>query len=131
MDDLPSQQEIVCTILNKLCYKTVAVSSGEDAVKLLKKESVDLVILDMIMDPGINGRKTYEKILEIKPKQKAVITSGYAETDEVNQALMRLGAGKFIKKPVTIQTLGLAVKAELEKINGSLPGFDSHDDSID
>ena len=68
----------------------------------------------MIMDPGINGRETYERIIKIHPKQKAIIASGFAETDEVKEA-QKLGAGQYIKKPVTIEKIGLAVKGELEK----------------
>lgn len=114
VDDLQSQQEIVCAILEKLGYEAVSVSSGEEAIELLKTESVDLVILDMIMDPGMNGRQTYEKIIETAPGQKAIITSGYSETEEVKQAL-KLGAGQYLKKPMTIATLGFALKAELDK----------------
>jgi DNA-binding NtrC family response regulator len=80
----------------------------------LKENTVDLLLLDMIMDPGINGRETYERIIKIHPKQKAIIASGYAETDEV-KAAQKLGAGKYIKKPYTIENIGLAVKEELER----------------
>ena len=102
-------------MLDKLGYKTKAVSSGEEAVEYLKENTVDLLLLDMIMDPGINGRETYERIIKIHPKQKAIIVSGFAETDEVKEA-QKLGAGKYIKKPVTLEKIGLAVKEELEKI---------------
>jgi len=68
----------------------------------------------MIMDPGINGRETYERILKIKPGQKAIITSGFAETDEVKKA-QQLGAGKYIRKPFTLENLGIAVKDCLDK----------------
>jgi len=40
----------------------------------------------MIMDPGINGRETYERIIEIHPNHKAIIASGFAETDEVKRS---------------------------------------------
>ena len=80
----------------------------------MKEHTVDLVLLDMIMDPGINGRETYERIIKIHPNQKAIIISGFAETDEVKGA-QKLGAGKYIKKPVTLEKIGLAVKEELEK----------------
>ena len=66
------------------------------------------------MNPGISGRETYEQIIKIHPKQKAVIVSGYAETSEVKEA-QRLGAGKYIKKPLTLQKLGPAIKEELSK----------------
>lgn len=66
------------------------------------------------MDPGMNGRETYEKIIRIHPNQKAIIVSGFAETDDVKKA-QKLGAGQYIKKPITLKRLGLAVKEELAK----------------
>ena len=84
VDDVESQREISCKMLDTLGYKTKAVSSGEEAVEYLKENTVDLLLLDMIMDPGINGRETYERIVKVHPNQKAIIISGFAETDEVN-----------------------------------------------
>jgi DNA-binding NarL/FixJ family response regulator len=66
------------------------------------------------MDPGINGCETYEKIIKIHPNQKAIIVSGFSETDDVKNT-QRLGAGKYIKKPLTIEKIGFAIKEELEK----------------
>ena len=114
VDDVESQRDISCKILEKLGYKTEVASSGEEAVEYLKRHTVDLILLDMIMDPGINGREAYERIIEIHPKQKAVIVSGFAETDAVKEA-QRLGAGRYVKKPLTLQTLGVAIKEELAK----------------
>jgi len=114
VDDVENQRDISCKMLDTLGYKAKAVSSGEEAVEYLKENTVDLILLDMIMDPGINGRETYERVIKIHPNQKAVIISGFAETDEV-KAAQKLGAGKYIKKPVTLEKIGLAVKEELEK----------------
>ena len=100
-------------MLSMLGYKTTAVSSGEEAVKYLQAHTVDLILLDMIMDPGINGRETYDRIINIHPNQKAIIVSGFAETDEVKET-QRLGAGQYIKKPLTLETIGPAVKEELK-----------------
>jgi DNA-binding NtrC family response regulator len=107
------------TVFNRLMigalgYKTKTVSSGEEAVEYLKENNSDLILLDMIMDPGINGRETYERIKEIHPNQKAIIISGFAETDEVKEA-QKLGVGKYIKKPFTLEMIGIAVKEELKK----------------
>jgi len=93
VDDEKNQREISCKMLDRLGYKTKAVSSGQEAVEYLKETSVDLIVLDMIMDPGINGRETYEKIIRIHPKQKAIILSGFSETNEVKEA-QKLGAGR-------------------------------------
>jgi PAS domain S-box-containing protein len=114
VDDVESQRDISCKMLEKLGYKTKSVSGGEEAVEYLKKHSADLILLDMIMEPGINGRETFERIIGIHPKQKAIILSGFAETDEVREA-QKLGAGQYIRKPITLQKIGLAVKDELEK----------------
>ncbi len=114
VDDMNSQREIICNILRKLDYSASPVSGGEEAVKFIKENSVDLILLDMIMEPGINGRETYERITKIKPGQKALIISGFAETSEV-EATQKLGAGQFVKKPLTLQRIGLAIKEELEK----------------
>jgi two-component system, cell cycle sensor histidine kinase and response regulator CckA len=114
IDDIESQREIATKILEKLGYSAVSVSSGEEAIEYLKKHEVDLLILDMIMDPGINGRETYERILENNPNQKAIITSGFAETNDVIKT-QQLGAGKYIRKPFTVENLGIVVKEELEK----------------
>jgi len=114
VDDVENQRDISCKMLDILGYKTMSVSSGEEAVEYLKENTVDLILLDMIMDPGINGRETYERIVKIHPKQKALIISGFAESDEVKEA-QKLGAGRYIKKPFTLEKIGLAVKEELEK----------------
>ena len=114
VDDEESQREIACKMLDTLGYKAKAVSSGEEAVEYLTEHTVDLIVLDMIMDPGINGRETYERIIKIQPNQKAIIASGFAETDEVKEA-QRLGAGQYIKKPLTLEKIGIAVKDELER----------------
>ena len=68
----------------------------------------------MIMDPGMNGCETYERIIKIHPKQKAIIVSGFAETEDVKKT-QKLGAGKYIKKPFTLEKIGIAIRDELEK----------------
>jgi two-component system cell cycle sensor histidine kinase/response regulator CckA len=114
VDDVEEQREIAFGILAKLGYTVNTVSSGEEAIDYLKISSTDLLILDMIMDPGIDGLETYKKILEFNPGQKAIIASGFSETEMVKEA-QRLGAGKYLKKPYTLEKIGLAVKEELEK----------------
>jgi len=67
----------------------------------------------MIMDPGMNGRQTYEDILRLRPNQKAVIVSGFAETGEVKKTLI-MGAHSYLKKPLKIRDLGIAVRQALQ-----------------
>jgi CheY-like chemotaxis protein len=114
VDDVIAQREVATSMLTKLGYKVDAVSSGEEAVEYLRTHKADLIVLDMIMDPGIDGLDTYKLILEINPKQKAIIVSGFSETDRVNEA-QALGAGAYVKKPYLLERLGLAVRKELAR----------------
>jgi len=114
VDDEERQREIASGILTRLGYNAETVSSGEEAIEYVKEHPVDLIVLDMVMPKGINGRKTYEEIIKIRPGQKAIIASGYAKTKEVDLA-QELGAGKYIKKPYTLAKVGITVKEELEK----------------
>lgn len=113
VDDEATQRDIATSLLTRLGYQPTSVASGEEAVDFLKTHKVDLLVLDMIMNPGMNGSKTYAQIISLHPGQKAVIASGFSETDEVKKA-QSLGAGSFIKKPYTLNQLGKAVKRELE-----------------
>jgi CheY-like chemotaxis protein len=101
-------------MLKELGYSVVSVSSGEDAVEYLRTNKVDLLILDMIMDPGMDGLDTYRKILEMHSEQKAIIASGFSETDRAKK-LQYLGAGAYIRKPFLLKKIGITVKEELEK----------------
>jgi CheY-like chemotaxis protein len=114
VDDVEGQRLLASTMLDSLGYKVSSVSSGEEAVEFVKNNPVDLVILDMIMDPGMDGLDTYRRILDIRPQQKAIIVSGFSETDRVRDA-QSLGAGAYIRKPYVIEKLGLAVRKELDQ----------------
>jgi PAS domain S-box-containing protein len=114
VDDVKEQREVATSMLARLSYRVDAVSSGEEAVTYLRTQEVDLLVLDMIMDPGIDGLETYQRVLEINPKQKAVIVSGFSETDRVKRA-QELGAGAYVKKPYILEKIGMAVRKELDK----------------
>lgn len=114
VDDEEIQRKVACGLLSKLGYDTEAVSSGEAAIEYLKNNAVDLILLDMFMPNGLNGRETYEQITVTHPEQKAIIVSGFAETDDVKEA-QKFGTCKYIKKPYTIEEIGLAIKKELER----------------
>lgn len=112
VDDIPEQRELATTLLEQLGYQVATAASGEEALAYLSQGTVDLLLLDMIMTPGIDGLETYERVLAIHPDQRAVIVSGYAETDRVQKA-MELGARRYVKKPYTLHTLARAVHEAL------------------
>jgi len=108
VDDEEQLRDLACQMLRSLNYQVYAVKSGEDGVEFVKHTPVDLVVLDMLMEPGMNGFKTYQALLEVRPGQKAIIASGYSQEDDV-AAAMALGAGAFIQKPYLLEQLGTAV----------------------
>jgi len=114
VDDERDQREIASVLLTELGYSVQTVASGEEAINYFKTGNSDLILLDMIMNSGIDGLDTYKKILKLKPGTKAIITSGFSESDRVKEAL-RLGAGMYIRKPYTMEKIGMAVTGELKK----------------
>ena len=121
VDDDSGQRSIAIQILGRLNYSGIAVESGEAALLYLSREKADLVILDMIMAPGMNGCQTFKKILELHPQQIAIITSGYSESQDVKEALA-IGVRKFVKKPYLIGTLAVVLKDTLASVRfGGMP----------
>ncbi len=114
VDDEPHLLEVTGGMLRALGYDAACVGSGESAVDYVKEKPVDLVVLDMLMDPGINGCQTYERIIRIHPNQKAIIASGFSESEDVLKA-RQLGARGVIKKPYTMAELGRMVKDALQQ----------------
>lgn len=114
VDDMPEQLQIASNMLAKLGYAVAVAGSGEAAVEYLKENETDLVVLDMIMPGGMDGLETYRRILEVRPEQRAIITSGFSESDRV-RLLQELGAGAYVQKPYTLELFGVAVRRELDR----------------
>jgi two-component system cell cycle sensor histidine kinase/response regulator CckA len=112
VDDVNEQRDIAADLLTRLGYSVETAASGEEAVDYLKNRGVDLIVLDMVMDPGIDGLETFRRIKLLHPNQRAVIASGYSETDRVKEA-QRLGAGAYVKKPYTLEKIAMAIWQEL------------------
>jgi len=114
VDDVKEQRELATSMLERLGYRVAVASSGDEAVDYLKAGRADLVLLDMIMDPGIDGLETYRRIRAINPRQKVVIVSGYSETERVSKA-QELGAGTYVRKPYVMEKIGTAIRRELDR----------------
>jgi two-component system cell cycle sensor histidine kinase/response regulator CckA len=114
VDDDRVQLEVMQRLLEKLGYKVTTVESGEMALEVTNNVKFDLVVLDMVMPGGMDGAETYRRLLEKYPEQKAIIVSGYAESARVADAL-EMGAGIFLKKPLTLNTISMEVRGELDR----------------
>jgi CheY-like chemotaxis protein len=114
VDDNEGQRDVAAELIKSMGYKTATAASGEEAIAYLQNQKVDLVLLDMIMEPGIDGLDTYREIIKIHPGQKAIIASGYSATERVEE-MQSLGAGQYIRKPYTLNTLGKTIREELNR----------------
>ena len=114
VDDEENALDIACNYLKDLNYNPDHASSGEEAISLCKKNRYDLVILDMLMPPGIDGLETFKKIVELKPGIKVLIASGFSENSRVRE-ILKSGQAKFIKKPYSFEKLMISTN---EILNG-------------
>jgi ActR/RegA family two-component response regulator len=114
IEDQKNQLDMTKTILESLNYTIKCAHNTQSAVSLVKKDLFDLIIFDMLLDNNETGLDCYKEILKINPQQKALIISGFSKTEKVKTA-QKLGAGKFIRKPFTINIIAQAVKEELSK----------------
>ncbi len=113
VDDDTDHREVAKEMLSTLGYRVDLAASGEEALERLQQNGVDLLLLDMIMPGGIDGTETYRRALEITPGLPAVIVSGYAASRLVEEA-RRLGAGTYLRKPVTLERLARTVRQVLD-----------------
>lgn len=112
VDDMEEQRVVASEILEILGYSVDAAPSGEEAVAMCQKTEYALIVLDMIMPGGMDGLATFKKITTFKPGQKAIIASGFSDTSRVRKA-QNLGAGPYIKKPYSVNSLAKAISEEL------------------
>ncbi|MGC4068011.1 MAG: response regulator [Polyangiaceae bacterium] len=119
IDDDPMQRQVGKTLLERLGYRVSLAVSGEQAISMLESGiRPDLALLDMLLGSGIDGAQTYRRLIELQPNLKAIVLSGYAETEQVREAL-RLGAGRFVRKPLELSVLARAVRTELARPRAS------------
>lgn len=113
VDDSYDQRHIARAILESLGYKVLTAESGEAALPMLKEPTPDLILLDMIMEGGMDGLDAYRQIRQHNKQQKVLIVSGYSETERVHEAL-RLGALSYIRKPYLLETIGKKIRQFLD-----------------
>lgn len=110
VDDNPMQRNLGVDILNDMKCHALACASGEEALRRLQHEKVDLLLLDMVMTPGMSGREVMEKISYNHPNLPVIMVSGYAQDEDAERCL-EMGAKMFIAKPYTIRDLSNALSA--------------------
>ena len=114
VDDEEMILGVASQMLEKMGYHVLKAKSGEEAIQLYKenKDTIDLVILDMIM-PGVGGGKTCDTIKEINPSIKILLSSGYSLENQATEIRGRTWDG-FIQKPFKMNRLSRKIREILD-----------------
>ncbi len=111
VDDEISIVESLTGIMTDEGYAALTAASGEEAIEVVERERVDLVLMDVWM-PGIDGIETLKRIKEIKPHLPVIMISGHGNIDTAVQAT-KMGAYDFIEKPPSYDKIVLSIKNAL------------------
>ena len=113
VDDEDMIITVASEMLRKLGYEIVVAKSGKEAIDLCKahKDTIDIVILDMIM-PDMSGEETYNRIKEVMPGVKVLLSSGYSIIGQAKDMLER-GCNGFIQKPFNLKRLSQKIREVL------------------
>lgn len=96
-------------------FRVLTAGSGEEGIEILKKEAVDLVLLD-IMLPGIDGMEMLKRIRKNSELAELPVIMLTAKSEEINKVLgLEVGADDYISKPFGIYELVARVKAVLRR----------------
>jgi len=114
VDDEPTILAVSKAMLEFLGYTVHEATSGQEAIAFYrkKKNDIGLVILDMIM-PELSGGETFDRIRELNPEAKVMLSSGYS-LDGQAQSIMDRGCGGFIQKPFNIEGLSRKIREVLD-----------------
>ena len=112
VDDEHDICDFVQNFFQERGYSVLAASSGEDALKMIKGERPDLVLLDIKMK-GMDGIAALKHIRDIDKKIKVVMVTAMEDQDRMDEAC-KLGACEYITKPLILDNLEHAVEKNLK-----------------
>ncbi len=113
VDDEEGIRETLSGIFQDEGYNVITAGSGEEALKILKEQSPDLVLLDVWLS-GIDGVETLQEIKKTNPELPVVIISGHGNI-ELAVKTTRVGAYDFLEKPLSLERVLLVARRALEK----------------
>jgi len=115
VDDEEMITEVGKDLLDRLGYRVLIAESGKEAIKIYEenKDRIDIVVLDMIM-PDMSGGETYDRLKDIHPKVKVLLSSGYSINGQATEILDR-GCNGFIQKPFRIKELSQKLREVLDE----------------
>lgn len=112
IDDEEHQRTLAAAILKRLGYTPCLAETGEQAIAYVREHPVDLLLLDLLLKPGMNGYETLKEIRLLNPAQRAVVTSGYHNHPD-RERIRNLGVSRYLPKPLSLTPLAIAVQQEI------------------
>lgn len=113
VDDEAEFRDLLEKRLRKRNLALLSAGSGEEALAIVAREAVDVVVLDVRM-PGMDGRETLREIKRLKPEVEVIMLTGHASM-EVALEGMELGAFDYLLKPVSFDELLFKLQDAAEK----------------
>ena len=115
VDDLPENLDLMSRLLRKMACSVITADSGAIALDLLEQESVDLVLLDLVM-PSIDGREVLARIKQSEQHRAipVIMISGRQDMDQIVDCI-QVGADDYLLKPVNSVLLSARIKSGLER----------------
>ncbi|MFW2331222.1 MAG: response regulator [Nitrospinota bacterium] len=89
-------------VLEENGFEIISSKSSKEALELIKKERIDLIISDLVM-PEMGGIEFVKKIADIKADQRVIIMTGHGDIDSYIESRYNLGALEYIGKPIKIE----------------------------
>ena len=115
VDDEPDACKLFKKIIEGMGYRVFTATSAGKGLACYKKESPDLVFLDIVM-PGTDGISLLKKIIKLNTKQIVIMITGYGDIRSA-RAAMKLGAYDYVSKPLAIKVLKASIEDALVEIN--------------
>jgi PAS domain S-box-containing protein len=114
VDDEDMVLDVAAKMLEVAGYNVLTANNGKTAIEIYKANQarIDLVILDVIM-PVMNGGQIFDRIKEINPDVKVLLSSGYNTDGNIREIIQR-GCSGFIQKPFNVKTISSKIREILE-----------------
>ena len=114
VDDEEIVLEVNKDLLEALGYRVILARDGKEAIEAYRKDQkdIDFVLLDMVM-PNMGGGEAYDRMKEINPNIKVLLTSGYSIDGQATK-ILECGCDGFIQKPFNMNELAKEIREIME-----------------
>ena len=114
VDDEPTVRMLVTEVLSENAYNILEATDGASAMRILENgQRIDLVITDVGLPGGMNGRQLADAARQQRPDMKVLFITGYAENAAVGNGLLERGM-EILTKPFAMSALAKKVRDMLE-----------------